>query len=241
MKKNILWTLVVSMIISLLVFAGCDTPTNSENRDTTDNFKGKTWQSGPKMNMWNVWEFGTNGSFHLTHYHTATNSEDRGSHAYRVEDGVIYTTDHTGASVSLSAVFAADGRSFTLSGDYSGGNRTYTLMEGSLTDDKLKGKNWIPQTANPPSGMFDWYEFHASDGTFHKYHYMSNNKNYADKGVFKYWIIGNILTTLENTKTLESNAGDAVLYTLSFSESDSKVTWTPTSGSAINLKQHTWE
>jgi hypothetical protein len=239
MKKRMLSAFVISGILSLLVLAGCDNPANSP--DTTDNFKGKTWQSGPNMmNMWNVWAFGTNGSFHLTHYHTAINSEDRDSHIYRVEDGVIYTTDYTGASVSLSATFSADGKSFTLSGDYLGGSRTYTLVDGNLNDDKLKGKNWIPQTANLPNGMFNWFEFDAGDGTYKQYHYMSSNKYYSGGTKTQYWIVGNLLTTLAEDKTLTANAGDAVLYTLSFSNSDQSVTWTP-NGTAISLKQHTWE
>jgi hypothetical protein len=228
MKKSIARTLMASVIASLLALAGCDTPTNSEtNNHTTSSLDGKTWISGPNaMKMWNVWEVGTNGSFTLTHYHSATKTEARGDHAYQIADGNISTTNHNGDPVNVSIGFAQDGKSFTLGGEYLGGSATYTLVEGGLDTDRLKGKNWLPSVSVPPTGMFNWYEFAANGGTYTQYHYMSGNpKHEMVTPVTKhYWVVGNVLTTSSND-TLAMNDENAALYTISFSNSDNTVVW----------------
>jgi hypothetical protein len=95
-RKFGLKAVFVGLALGFLVLAGCDTgvnPDNSETHDSTDNFKGKKWQSGPSaMNMWNVWDFGNEGTFQFTHYHTAEHIQDNGVYTYRIDDNRLYIT-----------------------------------------------------------------------------------------------------------------------------------------------------
>jgi hypothetical protein len=137
MKKRMAKAFVIGVIFSLLALAGCDTPVN-DDPDTMDNFKGKTWKSGPNaMNMWNVWEFKNDETFQFTHYHSADNPDPRGQYAYYVEDGVLYTTAPDGGKNNYSFTFADNLQSFTItSTPHTGGSAVYALVhpESTLAD-----------------------------------------------------------------------------------------------------------
>jgi hypothetical protein len=123
-----LTAVLLSAALGAMALAGCDTGTNPETHNTQDNFKGKKWQSGPSaMNMWNVWDFGNDGTFEFTHYHNADTPDPRGTYSYRVEDGKLFVTPPGGTETYYVFDFAANGKSFTLDPVPGGGNNTYTL------------------------------------------------------------------------------------------------------------------
>jgi hypothetical protein len=129
MKKRMAKALVIGVAFSLLALVGCDNPVN-DDPDTTDNFKGKTWKSGPNtMDMWNVWEFKNDGTFQFTHYHSADKPDPKGLYSYSVEDGVLYTTAPDGGKNNYSFTFAENFKSFAITSEpHSGGSAIYTLV-----------------------------------------------------------------------------------------------------------------
>jgi hypothetical protein len=125
----------VTVMMALVVLAlgsmsltGCET---EDNPDTTDNFKGKSWESGPNgMGMWNEWAFSNEGTFQFTHYHNAEHPDNHGTHSYYVENSVLYVTAPDKTKSEYKFTFAGDKKSFKItSTPHTGGDDTYTLVE----------------------------------------------------------------------------------------------------------------
>jgi hypothetical protein len=114
-KRRIFFqTGLLVLLIGSINLTSCDSHMSAKP-DTTDNFKGKTWKSGPNdMGMWNEWEFKNDGTFQFTHYHGVNMPDPRGLYSYNVKDGVLYTTAPDGTTASYSFKFADDDKSFTI-------------------------------------------------------------------------------------------------------------------------------
>jgi hypothetical protein len=56
-----------------------------------DVFAGKNWNAPRRNNMYDRWEFNTNGTFHFWHVHHGE-PLDRGVYRYELKDGIITVT-----------------------------------------------------------------------------------------------------------------------------------------------------
>jgi hypothetical protein len=92
MKKRSVGTFVVSAVFSLLVVASCATTGDAGYAEQAargaDVFAGKNWNAPRRNNMYDRWEFNTNGTFHFWHVHHGE-ALDRGVYRYELEDGII--------------------------------------------------------------------------------------------------------------------------------------------------------
>jgi hypothetical protein len=85
-----------------------------------DVFAGKNWNAPRRNNMYDRWEFNTDGTFHFWHVHHGE-ALDRGVYRYRLKNGTItitkegreetaaYTYTFSGKTLTLTPVRPGDG------------------------------------------------------------------------------------------------------------------------------------
>ncbi|MDR0637915.1 MAG: hypothetical protein LBG27_03260 [Spirochaetaceae bacterium] len=90
MKKAIVLPILTGLILGII--AACATTGGADYAEQAargvDVFAGKTWNAPVHNNMYDRWEFNTDGTFHFWHVH---HSEplDRGVYRYELNDGII--------------------------------------------------------------------------------------------------------------------------------------------------------
>ncbi|MDR2943027.1 MAG: hypothetical protein LBV17_10590 [Treponema sp.] len=110
---------ILFLLIVVILFAGCATAGNSDYAQLAasgeDVFAGKNWNAPRRNNMYDRWEFNTNGTFHFVHVHEGK-PLDRGMYRYEVNNGTIsivkegeehktvYTCEFKGKTFTLTPV-----------------------------------------------------------------------------------------------------------------------------------------
>jgi hypothetical protein len=87
------YLLVVSFCAALALFAASCATTGgvdyaAEAAQGADVFAGKNWNAPRRNNMYDRWEFNTDGTFHFWHIHHGE-PLDRGVYRYELKDGII--------------------------------------------------------------------------------------------------------------------------------------------------------
>jgi hypothetical protein len=89
--KRILFVSITVVLFSAL-FASCATTGSVdyavEAARGIDVFAGKNWNAPRRNNMYDRWEFNTDGTFHFWHVHHGE-PLDRGIYHYELKDGII--------------------------------------------------------------------------------------------------------------------------------------------------------
>jgi hypothetical protein len=172
-----------------------------------DSLKGKKWRSGLNAgNMWNVWDFNTDGTFQYIHHHTETNTKEVGLFSYFVHDGYLITVapgeknTETGPSFDPYTVSAYSLKSldltFSANPAASGGSAVYTVVNESPTDESTHS-----------------YEF-VNDGTY----------KYDGTATGNYLIRNNVLVLLPTGSYSDANAALGAVEKWFFAVSaDSKI------------------
>jgi hypothetical protein len=137
MKKEIVCMPVLALVLGIMVLAACATSGGATHGGAVhDQLAGKAWRSGPNdMNMWNVWDFKTDGTFNFIHYHSAENLDPRGVHHYQLQDNTLRVKAPDGKETSYT--IHIEGTTFTLSPAAGGGNNTYTVLEGYVAPEGI--------------------------------------------------------------------------------------------------------
>jgi hypothetical protein len=239
MKQSILWTLAVSVVFSLLVLAGCDTPANGADGN---------WLALEANPLIGTWSYGSGSSAQQAEFKNdgtvvIANPNDNSSLAspYLIKDNFLvissssspyYTKYFFEVIDNNSLKVVQDGRSttvYTRTGEENPNvNRTITLSNGF--DGYWRRDNLNFGTEEGATFMYDWYTF-RKDGTYHVYHYMNKDKHYIDRGDFSYFIdSGNRLVSLSNGYTV------TVYY--DFAKTDNAFSWkTSADGSALGFER----
>jgi hypothetical protein len=242
MKKSIAKTLVTSVVISLLVLAGCDSPTTGADGNwlarETNPLIG-TWSYGSGSGAREA-EFKNNGTVVITN----PNDSSSATSPYLVKDTFLvissasspyYTKYFFEVIDNNSLKIVQDGRSTTFytrkGAENPDANRTITLNDGF--DGYWRRDNLNFGAEEGAMFMYDWYTF-QKDGTYHVYHYMNKDKYYIDRGDFSYFIDGSRLVSLSNGYTV------TVYY--DFTKSDNAFSWkTSGDGSALSFEKFNGE
>jgi hypothetical protein len=105
-----------------------------------DVFAGKNWNAPRRNNMYDRWEFNTDGTFHFWHVHQGE-PLDRGVYRYEAKDGTITVTkegEHAGTAYTY--VFSGKTVTLTPAGHHStaehapsGGHQMGALPETAVT------------------------------------------------------------------------------------------------------------
>ena len=112
MRKKMAYMPVLVLLLSGMALASCATTGGAGYAEQAargvDVFAGKNWNAPRQNNMYDRWEFNTNGTFHFRHVHHGE-PLDRGVYRYELKDGVITITkegedDHS----HYSYVFSGD-------------------------------------------------------------------------------------------------------------------------------------
>jgi hypothetical protein len=82
----ILAGLILSLTVSCATTGGADYA--AEAAQGVDVFAGKNWNAPQRNNMYDRWEFNTDGTFHFWHVHHGE-PLDRGVYRYELKDGII--------------------------------------------------------------------------------------------------------------------------------------------------------
>jgi hypothetical protein len=77
-----------------------------------DAFAGNNWNAPRRNNMYDRWEFSTDGTFHFWHVHHGK-PLDRGVYRYEVKDGLLIVTKE-GTQDGASYSYAFKGKTLTL-------------------------------------------------------------------------------------------------------------------------------
>jgi len=86
MKGIIILSIVVVLLASCAISSGVDyAPLAASGEDV---LAGKNWNAPRRNNMYDRWEFNTDGTFHFIHVHEGT-PLDRGNYRYELKDGKI--------------------------------------------------------------------------------------------------------------------------------------------------------
>jgi hypothetical protein len=212
MKTRTFWTLAISVIISLPVLAGCDTPTGDEGY----------WLAGVANPLIGTWSYGGNSmqsgqsrEFKNDGTVVTTNLSDNTSTTlpYLIKDNFFvissasspYYTKYFFEVIDNNTLkIIQDGKnitSYTRAGtENPDANRNITLSNGM--DGFWRRDNLNFGTEETTMFMYDWYTF-SKNGTYHVYHYMNKNKHYVDRGDFSYFIDNdNRLISLSNGYTV---------------------------------------
>jgi hypothetical protein len=180
-----------------------------------------------------TFKFNADGTFSAN-----DDTEVRASGSYIARDNVLailydkkaskddYADPASASKAVEKYTFTEAGGRITLTGpNDSTASNTYalsgTIPARNLSNTLSAGHYW--RTASW-DGMYDWFEF-KTDGTFHQWHYMMSNPEYADRGEFSYLYYG---TTTPTLITL-SSSNTVTVYSLS-AVSENSVTTSPLIG-----------
>jgi hypothetical protein len=90
--RNNLSVFFVASVFMFMAFASCATTGGVDYAEQAaggaDVFAGKNWNAPRRNNMYDRWEFNTNGTFHFWHVHHGE-PLDRGVYRYELKDGII--------------------------------------------------------------------------------------------------------------------------------------------------------
>jgi hypothetical protein len=155
--------------------------------------------------MYDWYKFSKNGTYHVYHYMDKDRyCADRGEFSYYIDDNNQFISTDKNGKVTTYYGFTKNGDNAfswktTSNGSVLGFERfdgetfwhkASSIIAGSSLSlaESLEGY-WRRDNATS-SSMYDWYEF-SKNGTYHVYHYMSNDPYFADRGEFSYYIDDN--------------------------------------------------
>ena len=126
--------------IAVILFAACATSGGVDYAQLAasgeDVFAGKNWNAPRRNNMYDRWEFNTNGTFHFVHVHHGT-PLDRGIYRYAANNGTISIVKQ-GEEYNTVYTYVFKGKAFTLTPASqvhhpSGGHQMGALPEDAVT------------------------------------------------------------------------------------------------------------
>jgi len=133
--KRILFSLIIAVL-----FAACATSGGVDYAQLAaggeDVFAGKNWNAPRRNNMYDRWEFNTNGTFHFVHVHQGK-PLDRGIYRYEANNGTISIVKEGGEDNTVYT-YEFKGKTFTLTPVHSegGGHSSHREM-GALPEDPV--------------------------------------------------------------------------------------------------------
>jgi hypothetical protein len=247
MKTRFFWPPAASVIISLLVFAGCDTPAGDDGY----------WLAGvanPLIGTWKTRSTAMNGTETITEREFKTDGTiavattkgdgepETSSAYYLIKDTFLVISSATSPYYTKyffevidnnTLKIVQDGKSVTTytRGGAENPNADRTITLSNRLDGFWRRDNLVFGAEEAANFMYDWYAF-RKDGTYHVYHYMNKNKHYVDRGDFSYFIDdGKRLISLSNGYTV------TVYHEFTKSEGDDAFSWkTSESGEALGFE-----
>jgi hypothetical protein len=134
----------IFLSIIVVMFAACATAGGVDYAQVTasgeDVFAGKNWNAPRRNNMYDRWEFNTDGTFHFVHVHQGK-PLDRGIYRYETNNGTVSIVKE-GEEYTTVYTYEFKGKTFTLTpvpaehntGDRpSGGHIMGALPEDAVT------------------------------------------------------------------------------------------------------------
>jgi hypothetical protein len=113
----------VFALLGLALLSSCATTGGADYAELAaqgvDVFAGKNWNAPRRNNMYDRWEFNTDGTFHFWHVHQGK-PLDRGVYRYQLNDGTITITkevEHEGSAYA----YTFKGKTVTLTPVHHGG------------------------------------------------------------------------------------------------------------------------
>ena len=95
MRKGLGFMPILGLLLSIMVFTSCATIGGASYEELAaqgvDVFAGKNWNAPEHNNMYDRWEFNSDGTFHFWHVHEGT-PLDRGVYHYEAKDGILTVT-----------------------------------------------------------------------------------------------------------------------------------------------------
>jgi len=131
---------VLYLSIFVVLFAACATTGGIDYAQIAasgeDVFAGKNWNAPRRNNMYDRWEFNTDGTFHFVHVHLG-NPLDRGIYRYEANNGTISIVKEGEEDVTVYT-YEFKGKTFTLTPVHSeeGGHSSHREM-GALPEDPV--------------------------------------------------------------------------------------------------------
>jgi hypothetical protein len=124
--------------IAVFLFVACATSGDVDYAQLAasgeDVFAGKNWNAPRRNNMYDRWEFNTDGTFHFVHVHLGT-PLDRGIYRYEANNGTISIVKE-GEEHKSVYTYEFKGKTFILTPVHSegGGHSSHGVM-GALPED----------------------------------------------------------------------------------------------------------
>jgi hypothetical protein len=115
-KEIILMPALAGLFLGIMLLAACATTGGANYEEQAaqgaDVFAGKNWNAPRRNNMYDRWEFNTDGTFHFWHVHHGE-PLDRGLCRYELKGGTITVTKE-GTGETAAYAYAFSGKTVTL-------------------------------------------------------------------------------------------------------------------------------
>jgi hypothetical protein len=111
-RVQIVLIFIISIIFCLISCATTDGGFEALSAQGVDVFAGKNWNAPRRNNMYDRWEFDTDGTFRFWHVHHGT-PLDRGIYRYEVKDGLL-TVVKDGTEENAFYTYSFKGNTVTL-------------------------------------------------------------------------------------------------------------------------------
>jgi hypothetical protein len=141
-NSGILVTLVLGFALAACATTG-GAGYAEQAAEGVDVFAGKNWNAPEHNNMYDRWEFNTDGTFHFWHVHHGE-PLDRGVYRYELSGGTItITKEGTGESAAYTYTFS--GKTVTLTPAEHGGGEHGTAEHGTAAPEGQHGMGALPE------------------------------------------------------------------------------------------------
>ncbi|MDR0689908.1 MAG: hypothetical protein LBG08_06560 [Spirochaetaceae bacterium] len=115
-KTSVLRPALAGLFLGIMFLAACATTGQAGYNELAaqgvDVFAGKNWNAPARNNMYDRWEFNTDGTFHFWHVHHGE-PLDRGVYRYEINHGVLTATKN-GTAETAAYTFTFNGKTVTL-------------------------------------------------------------------------------------------------------------------------------
>jgi hypothetical protein len=108
-----------------------------------DVFAGKNWNAPRRNNMYDRWEFNTDGTFHFWHVHLGE-PLDRGVYRYELNGGTITVTKE-GTGETAAYTYAFSGKTVTLTPAEQGGHNAAHAAAGDAPSGEHHKMGALPE------------------------------------------------------------------------------------------------
>jgi len=134
MKRVLFFSFIVVLFAACATSGGVDYAQIAAGGE--DVFAGKNWNAPRRNNMFDRWEFNTDGTFHFVHVHHGK-PLDRGIYRYKANNGTISIVKE-GEEHNTVYTYEFKGKTFTLTPVHSeGGGHSSRREMGALPEDPV--------------------------------------------------------------------------------------------------------